>query len=209
MEAITPALKAYIEKEILPRYSAENSGHGRTHIEYVIRRSMHFAEEIGNINMNMNMVYVIAAFHDIGHPIDKAHHEKLSAEIFLQDKTMPQFFTEEQRKIISEAIEDHRASLEGNPRTIYGKIVSTADRSTNLEEFLERTHAYSLKHEPQLRFSEYAERAYQHMQEKYGTSGYAKSYFPDAEYDAFKAEIERLLSDKQAFLQLYTKLNNK
>lgn len=205
MVFITPSLKTYIETEILPRYAEDRSGHGRAHIEYVIRRSMQFAEEIGNLNIDM--VYTIAAFHDLGHPIDKANHEKLSKELFVQDEAMKTFFTEEQRKIIGEAIEDHRASLEGNPRSVYGKIVSTADRSTNLNEFLRRTHAYSVKHEPQLSFEQHTERAYAHMQAKYGTAGYAKSYFPDAEYEVFKAEIQDLLENRSLFFEKYTALN--
>ncbi len=207
MAFITLSLKTYIETEILPRYAEDRSGHGKAHIEYVIRRSLQFAEKIGNLNTDM--VYTIAAFHDLGHPIDKANHEKLSKELFLQDEAMKTFFTKEQRKIVGEAIEDHRASLEGNPRSVYGKIVSTADRSTNLNEFLRRTHAYSVKHEPHLTFAQHTERAYAHMQEKYGTAGYAKSYFPDAEYEAFKMQIEHLLKDKDAFVKLYTTLNAK
>ena len=37
-------------------------------------------------------------------------------------------------KIIKEAIEDHRASAKNEPRSIYGKIVSTADRNNTVED---------------------------------------------------------------------------
>lgn len=43
---------------------------------------------------------------------------------------------------MSEAIEDHRASLEYIPRSIYGKIISSADRNTSIEDILKRTYEY-------------------------------------------------------------------
>lgn len=201
MRKVNPQLKDYIESTILPQYGDDQSGHGLHHIAYVMDRSMRFAEEIGNLNIDM--VYTIAAFHDIGHPIDKAHHEIISAKIFLKDEKMPEFFTDSQRKRIAEAIEDHRASANHTPRSIYGKIVSTADRSTDIKEFLRRTHAYTLKHEPNLSDAECVQRAYQHMKEKYGRDGYAKSYLSDTDYTKFLKKIESLLQDYDAFENLY------
>ena len=49
---------------------------------------------------------------------------------------MKKFFKEEQRKIIAEAIVDHRASLEYEARSIYGKIVSSADREISVQNML-------------------------------------------------------------------------
>ncbi len=42
---------------------------------------------------------------------------------------MKDFFDDEQRIIIKEAIEDYRATLEYEPRSDYGKIISSADRA--------------------------------------------------------------------------------
>ena len=63
---------------------------------------------------------------------------------------MKQFFSDEERLVIKEAIEDHRASASHQPRSDYGKIISSADRSTSVEEFLTRTQSYTLKHYPYL-----------------------------------------------------------
>ena len=68
------------------------------------------------------MVYVIAAFHDIAVHIDRKNHEILSADIFYNDDNMKKFFNSEERLIIKEAIEDNRASLKGEPRSIYGRV---------------------------------------------------------------------------------------
>ena len=199
-------LKQYIETQILPEYSKNDNGHGIEHINYVIDRCFRFAERFGNIDTDM--LYTAAAFHDIAHHIDKNNHEKLSAEIFFENDVMKIFFTDEQRIVIKEGIEDHRASSDSIPRSDYGKIISSADRSTDVSEFLKRTHAYTLKHQPDCTVEDMIKRAYNHTKEKYGDSGYAKSYVVDEEYNQFKNKILELLNDKEIFREYYIKVNS-
>ncbi len=199
-------LKQYIEANILPEYSKNDSGHGIEHIDYVINRCFRFAEQFDNIGLNI--LYTIAAFHDITHHIDKKNHEILSAQIFFENEAMKQFFTEEQRIIIKEGIEDHRASSTSVPRSNYGKIISSADRSTDVNDFLKRTHAYTLKHNPALSINEIIDRAYNHTKDKYGNDGYAKHYVIDEQYNQFKKEINDMLEDKNKFREKYLKANN-
>ena len=203
---IASNLKLYIEENIFPQYLQNEIGHGLEHIQYVINRCMKFAEQFDNIDFNI--LYTIAAFHDIGHHIDKNKHEIVSAQIFYENLDMKCFFTEEQRILIKEGIEDHRASSDLIPRSDYGKIISSADRSTDVSEFLKRTHAYTLKHQPDCTFEDMIERAYNHTKEKYGDSGYAKSYVVDEEYNQFKNKILELLNDKENFREYYIKVNS-
>lgn len=196
----------YIEKYIFPEYSKNEKGHRIEHIKYVINRCMKFAEQFDDIDLNI--LYTIAAFHDIGHFIDKNNHEIVSAKIFYENEDMKEFFSDEQRIIIKEGIEDHRASSDMIPRSNYGKIISSADRSTDVDEFLKRTHAYTLKHQPECSTDEMIERAYNHTKDKYGDSGYAKNYVEDEEYNNFKNLINELISDKENFKQRYLKMNN-
>ena len=199
-------MKNYIEKNILPLYEKNDSGHGIEHIRYVTERCLRFAEQFDGINTDM--LFAIAAFHDIAHHIDKKSHETLSAKMFYENEDMKAFFSNEERLIIKEAIEDHRASADHTPRSDYGKIISSADRSTDAEEFLRRTHAYTLKHQPDFTEDEMIERAYSHTKEKYGREGYAKHYVEDTEYSAFRQKINLLLNDKELFEQRYRKINN-
>ena len=199
-------LKEYIEINVFPEYSKNDSGHNIEHINYVIDRCFRFAEQFENIDLDM--LYTTAAFHDIAHHIDKNNHEVLSANIFYENEYMKQFFTEEERMIIKEGIEDHRASSDNIPRSDYGKIISSADRSTDVNEFLKRTHSYTLKHNPDATIEEMLERAYEHTKEKYGNNGYAKSYVIDEDYNKFKNEIITLLNEKETFNQRYVKVNN-
>ena len=75
----------YIEKEIFPLYNKNEEGHGLKHIETVIERSLKFAKDY---DANIDMVYTIAAYHDLGHHIDRKRHEIISAQIFIEDENM-------------------------------------------------------------------------------------------------------------------------
>lgn len=203
---INKDLENYIKNEILPQYKKNDSGHSLEHIDYVLKRCFKFSEQFQNIDFNI--LYTIATFHDIAHHIDKANHEKLSAEVFYNDEKMKEYFKESERNLIKEAIEDHRASSDSSPRSDYGKIISSADRSTDIDDFLRRTHAYTLKHFPDCTKEEMLKRAYEHTEQKYGKSGYAKHYVKDEEYENFREEINLLLQDLENFKIKYFKTNN-
>ncbi len=203
---INKDLEKYIQTQILPQYERNDSGHSLAHIDYVLKRCFKFSEQFENIDFNI--LYTIATFHDIAHHIDKANHEKLSAEIFYNDEKMKEFFSEAERNLIKEAIEDHRASANSEPRNDYGKIISSADRSTDIDDFLRRTHAYTLKHFPNSTKEEMLKRAYDHTEQKYGKDGYAKHYVKDEEYEKFREEINLLLQDSKKFKIKYYKINN-
>lgn len=101
---IKSELKEYIENNIFPVYEKNDQGHNLEHISYVINRSIRFANTIPDINYNI--VYTVAAYHDIGHHINPKTHELVSAEMMYNDNRLKEFFTDEERKIIKEAIED-------------------------------------------------------------------------------------------------------
>jgi uncharacterized protein len=155
------------------------------------------------------MVYVIAAYHDLGHHIDAKNHEKVSAEMLLADENLKEFFTEQQIQTMADAIYDHRASLEGEPRNIYGKIVSSADRNTLINVPLKRTYEYRVKHNPTATLEEIIEESRQHLIKKFGKKGYAseKMYFEDKEYKQFLEDIQTLLMDKDEFTIRYMETN--
>ena len=192
-------LKKYIEDKILPSYEKNDSGHNLEHINYVIERSLKFASTIPDINLDM--VYVVAAYHDIGHYVDAKNHEKVSAEMLENDENLKKYFTLEQIKTMSEAVYDHRASLEGEPRNIYGKIVSSADRNTSIISPLKRTYSYRIKHYPNDGIDKIIEDSRKHLIDKFGNCGYAldKMYFMDEDYEKFLKDIVLLAQDKEAF----------
>ena len=190
----------YTEENIFPEYSKNESGHGIDHIKYVIKRSFDIVSQ-NKFDVNLDMVYIIAAYHDIGHHIDSKNHEKISAEIMSKDKELERFFNDEELRIIKEAIEDHRASSDHEPRSIYGRIVSSADRNNTVEDCLRRTYTYGLKLDPKSSDEELFERAYNVLLNKFGENGYAKFFFKDKEYEQFLKDIRKLLKDKEKYIE--------
>ena len=205
---VNEELKKYIEEYIFPEYEKNDGGHNLAHIKYVINRSLKFASTVDNINYDM--VYTIASYHDIGHHIDAKNHEKVSADMLLADTNLKKFFKDEEIKTMAEAVHDHRASLEGEPRSIYGKIVSSADRNTRIEVILKRTYAYRIKHNPNDSFEEVLEDSRQHALEKFCKGGYAteKMYFEDLDYKKFIEDIDALANNKEEFRKRYMEVNN-
>lgn len=193
-------LEKYIKEKIMPEYNKNESAHGIEHIEYVINRSLKLAKVY---NLDLNMVYVIAAYHDIGHHIDAKNHEKISSDIFYKDEFMHKFFSDEQMTVIKNAIEDYRASSKNEPRSIYGKIISHADKNTEVEMFLKRSIMYTFKHYPDYSKEENLERVYNHCIEKFGEQGYAKSYIEDKEYEEYLNSLRNLIKNKSEFDEMF------
>ena len=125
-----------------------------------------------------------------------------------KDENLKKFFSKEELNVIKEAIEDHRASSDHEPRSIYGKIVSTADRNNTVESCLRRSYFYGKKLEPNFTDEELFERAYKHLNMKFGENGYAKFFFKDEEYENFLKDIRELLSDKKKFIETQRKYIN-
>ncbi|MDD2181124.1 MAG: HD domain-containing protein [Bacilli bacterium] len=197
---IDKELKNYIENSIFSEYSKNESGHGIEHINQVIKRSFELVKE-NKIDINANMVYVIAAYHDIGHHIDSKNHEIISADIMSKDKNLSKYFNDGELKIIKEAIEDHRASAKDDPRSIYGRIVSSADRNNKVEDCLRRTYTYGKKLNPDATDEELFLLAYDVLVNKFGEDGYAKFYFKDSLYEEFLIELRDLLKNKDKYIE--------
>lgn len=194
---------AHLMEKVFPNYYLNDEGHGLTHIAYVLRRSAYFARQAMEEykDLNLEFVEVIAIYHDAGHHIDRKNHEKASAEMLRQDTKLKEFFKDDEIELMAEAVEDHRASADHDPRSIYGKIVSTADRNNSVESCLERTYSYRKKKTPDMPDDQIFEESYQHLVKKFGPEGYAKFYFYDEEYEQFLRDIRSLLSDKNEYIE--------
>ena len=166
--AINLDLKKYIEEKIFPKYEKYYS-HGMLHINNVIKNTLLLAEYY---NLDENMAYVIASYHDIGLNVNRENHEYESGKFLDNDSELKKYFDSEQIKIMKEAVEDHRGSRKEEPRNIYGKILSDSDRDFDIEVLAKRQLATSLKNYPELTtFDEHFEWCYQYMLKRVNTSG--------------------------------------
>lgn len=193
-------LLEYLETKILPEYELNDKGHGFDHVSYVIRRSQLFGMQA---KCNIEMCVVCAAYHDIMHHVDKDNHEMLGGKRLYEDAKLREFFTEEQMLTMRGAVEDHRSSLKGDPRSIYGKILSSADRSTDYKSAIKRSYYYNRKHHNELGFNETMQRVRNYIEDKYGEHGHAKTYFEDGDFEAMKRKFIEILSDDKKFYEEY------
>lgn len=199
-------LVEYIEKKIFPLYDRNEFAHGINHIKTVIRRSLELAD---GYDVDFNIVYTVVAYHDLGHFIDRKRHEIISAEMFMKDENIKRWFADEQRMVIKEAIEDHRASCNHVPRTIYGKIVSTADRTiVDMDNTIKRSYTYGKKNYIGLSEEEQFDKVYEHLVEKYGESGYAKVYLEDKEFDEAVSKLRQALENREEFIERVKRVVN-
>ena len=119
-------IQAFVEEEIIPRYDDFDAGHDRSHVKTVISQSLDLAKHYPEVNRCM--LLVAAAYHDLGLAFGREKHHIHSARIVREDTRLRRWFNQKEIEVIADAAEDHRASSDHAPRTIYGRIVAEADR---------------------------------------------------------------------------------
>ena len=192
-------LMEFVEKNILPRYAAFDKAHNLTHINRVISRSLELASKIG---ADADMAYAIAAYHDLGLEGPRAVHHLTSGKILAADQRLQKWFTNEQLKIMKEAVEDHRASTSHTPRSLYGKIVAEADRDLEFR----RTIEYGIDHYPEKNKEEQWQRFLSHMENKYSSHGYIRLWLPNSPNEQNLKRIRELISNPQLLREEFDRI---
>ena len=200
---VAPSLHRYLEERVLPRYRDCDAAHDLRHIEAVIENSLEIARELsGQYALDIDMVYAIAAYHDIGIPQGRADHHLTSAAALRADCRLRQWFSPPQIETMAQAVEDHRASAKERPRSIYGEIVSEADRTLDPETVVRRTVLYGLDHCPQLNFGGQYARAWEHLRGKNGPGGYVKMWLRTGKNTRDLEALRQLLDDAPRLKQM-------
>ena len=153
--------------------------------------------------VNPSMVFVTAAFHDTGVVEGRERHHIVSGRIVRSDPKLKEWFDEEQIETIAEAVEDHRASSQREPRSIYGKIVAEADRDIDKEKIVIRTIEYGQSHYPLLDKESLWRRTLQHLHEKYAEDGYLKLWLPESPNRQRLEELRALIADEKSLREIF------
>lgn len=193
-------LMEFVERNILPRYNSFDKGHNLNHANLVIKNSLALAATTG---ANINMAYAIAAYHDLGLEGPRAIHHISSGKILMADKRLRRWFSEDQIKVMKEAVEDHRASASHAPRSIYGKIVAEADRDLEPERIFRRTIQYGLAHYPEMSKEEQWKRFDEHMEQKYSSHGYIRLWLPNSPNEKNLKEIRDTINNKTKLKSIF------
>lgn len=196
-------LMEFVEQNILPRYNAFDKAHRLSHVNLVIKQSLELALKCG---ADINMAYAVAAYHDLGLEGPRAVHHLLSGKILMADRRLCRWFTDEQLRIMKEAVEDHRASASHAPRSIYGKIVAEADRDLEPMHIFRRTVQYGLSHYPEYSKAEHQKRFLDHLDHKYSTHGYIRLWLPDSPNTAKLKAIRETINNRAELIALFNSI---
>lgn len=200
-------IEEYIRERILPQYAAFDPAHKEDHALTVMDSALAMSRYY---DVDRNMVLMAAACHDLGLCEDRKTHHLVSGRIIRANRDLDQWFTPEQIEIIAQAAEDHRASSDHEPRTIYSKIIAEADRQIDPDTVIRRTIQFGLKHYPELDKEGNWQRTLEHMKEKYGDGGYLRLWIPEspnaARLEKLRAIIRNPTALRSAFDRLYDAL---
>ena len=194
-------IRDFVEREIVPRYDGFDAGHARDHVQTVISQALSLAQYYPEVDRCM--LLVAAAYHDLGLAFGRELHHIHSARIVREDERLQQWFNEDEINTIADAAEDHRASSDHEPRTIYGRIVAEADRIIDGETIVRRALQYGLKHEPGLDREGQYRRLMEHMREKYDYGGYLQLWIPESDNAKQLEAFRQTLANEEAFRRLF------
>ena len=202
MDKVNQELVDYVEQKIVPLYDHFDKAHQRDHVQMVMKQSMELASQM---EVDVNMVYAIAAYHDVGLCEGRERHHLVSAQMLLADKELRKWFTDSQLQTMAEAVEDHRASSDHAPRSLYGRIVAEADRFIDPDTIIRRTVQFGLEHYPELDKEAHYERTLQHLHEKYGRNGYLHLWFEHSPNAERLEQLRQIMEDERVLREIFEK----
>lgn len=203
MDRIAKSLRQYIEAEIIPRYDTFDKAHRRDHVETVIDQGLKLSVYY---DVDPNIIYAAAAYHDTGLVDGRDVHHLSSGRIVREDAHLKQWFSDEEIEIIAQAAEDHRASNRQGPRTIYGRILAEADRVIDPHKIIRRTVQYGLSNYPELDMEGHWERTVEHLLEKYAEGGYLRLWIPESPNASRLEELRSIIKDRVLLRKIFEEI---
>jgi len=203
---IKPKLKEFIENKVFSIYSTFDKGHDLDHITAVIERAFQLYNFLNDNSIDINLVYASAALHDIGIAVERKNHALHSQEFVINSDELKEIFNKEEILIIAQAVADHSTSKGIEPRSIYGKIVSDADKDDDLETSLLRAYEYTKKYYPNFSEEECLENVYKQLQFKFGEEGKVKFWINSDNQEKFKQKMNELAINKNLYYQTITEI---
>lgn len=196
-------LAQFLESSVIPQYAGFDKAHREDHARAVVDRSLALS---AYYPVRRDMLYAAAACHDIGLSEGREVHHLASGSWIRACKELRQWFSAEEVEMIAQAAEDHRASSDHEPRSIYGRIVAEADRLIVPETIIRRTIQYGLSHYPELEKEGHWQRTCEHLQEKYAEGGYLKLWIPESANAAQLARLRDIIRDKVQLRTLFEQI---
>ena len=113
----------FVETQILPKYTEFGESHGLRHVTRVIKNALKLVPVTG---ADIDMVYIVAAYHDLGMSGPRAIHHLTSGKILQADARLKRWFTPEQIKIMRITAPPPVASPEASMARLLPKPTATS-----------------------------------------------------------------------------------
>lgn len=197
---IRDSLRHYIYDEVVPRYAAFDKAHREDHALSVIDRALAMGK---SFDIDEEMLLTAAACHDLGLAVDRKTHHLESGRIIREDTRLREWFTPEQVECIAEAAEDHRASAQAPPRSVYGRLVAEADRMIDPMTIIRRTVQFGFSHYPELDREGHWRRTLEHLHEKYAEGGYLHLLIPGSPNEAPLDALRKIIRDEARLREIF------
>ena len=183
---LDPGLKEYVAREIIPRYSSFDKAHKEDHARSVIEEALSLA---GHYDVDPDMVYAAAAFHDTGLVEGREVHHLVSGRIIREDPLLKEWFTSEQIETIAQG-----ESLDDLLVEAFALVRESAKRTIGLE------------HYPELGKEEHWNRFVSHLHEKYYYGGYLKLFIPESRNAARLEELRQVIADEERLRSVFEEI---
>lgn len=196
-------LKKHIIANIKSKYKTFDKGHNVSHFNFVTKNCINYGKQLiaQGINIDLDIAYIVGAYHDIGIVYGRENHAQSSGKIVREDTVLSRFYNQQTIELIAEAVEDHSSHLSYEPRSIYGKIVADADRNNSVYLVFSRPIKYALKHEPKtMTKAEHLESVYNFVNNKFGRNGYVKYHLNIPDTTKEQQKVWTLLDNKEKCL---------
>lgn len=202
LDFIRKDLLEYINKNVKPMYKTFDKAHNLSHYKFVTENCVNYSKSLiaRGEDVDLEIAYVVGAFHDVGISCGREGHAKSSGRIVREDKTLKRFFDKDSIELIANACEDHSSHLEYTPRSVYGKIVGDSDRNNSVYLVFSRPIKYAVKNEKGYTREEHIERVYGFVNKKFGRNGYVKYWLDIPETTREQNAVWELLDDKEKCL---------
>jgi uncharacterized protein len=197
---IRQSLQQYIEERVIPRYAAFDKAHREDHARKVIERALEMGKAF---DIDEEMLYTAAACHDLGLSVDRKTHHLESGRIIRADAELRRWFNAQQIETIAQAAEDHRASAQTAPRSLYGALVAEADRMIEPLTIIRRTVQYGFAHYPELDREGHWQRTLEHLHEKYAEGGYLHLLIPGSPNEAPLAQLREIIHNENRLRSIF------
>lgn len=196
-------LKEYISENIKAKYKTFDKGHNISHFNFVTKNCVNYGKQLieKGIDVDLDIAYIVGAYHDIGIIKGRDNHALSSGEIVRKDNILSIYYSPEIIETIAQAVEDHSSHLSYEPRNIYGKIVADADRNNTMYLVFSRPIKYVLKNDSKTTKIEYLQKVYDFVNKKFGRNGYVKYWLDIPDTTKEQQKVWTLLDNKELCLQ--------